>query len=114
MLHVGLQLGVSVFGVPPPQEMAAELAQEAATQRLCRQVVGWLPQAGFAPPALRERAFFRVRMAGGGFAGIKYLLRLSLSPTEEDWVEGAEDRRSWLWDALRRPLRLLRKYGPNG
>jgi len=41
-------------------------------------------------------------------------LRLSLSPTEEDWVEGAEYRRSWLWDAVRRPLRLLRKYGPDG
>jgi len=27
-------------------------------------------------------------------------------------VEGAEYRRSWLWDAVRRPLRLLRKYGP--
>jgi hypothetical protein len=114
MLRVGLQLGDSVFGVHPPQEMAAELAQDAATKRLCRQVARWLPQGGVAPPALRERAFFRVRMAGGGFAGAKYLLRLSLSPTEEDWVEGAEDRRSWLWDAVRRPLRLLRKYGPDG
>jgi hypothetical protein len=114
MLHVGLQLGVSVFGVPPPPEMAAELALDSAARRLCRQVVRWLPQAGFAPPSLQERAFFRVRMAGGGFAGTRYLLRLSLSPTEEDWVEGAEDRRSWFWDALRRPLRLLRKYGPHG
>jgi len=33
-----------------------------------------------------------------------YLLRLSLSPTEEIG-EGAEYRRSWLWDAVRRPLR---------
>jgi len=114
MLRVGLQLGVSVFGVQPPQEMAAELTSDAATKRLCQQVVRWLPQAGFAPPALRERAFFRVRMAGGGFVGAQYLLRLSLSPTEEDWVEGAEDRRSWFWDAVRRPLRLLRKYGPGG
>lgn len=114
MLRVGLQLGVSVFGVQPPQEMAAELTPDAATKRLCQQVVRWLPQAGFAPPALQERALFRMRMAGGGFAGAQYLLRLSLSPTEEDWVEGAEDRRSWLWDAVRRPLRLLRKYGPDG
>jgi len=114
MLRVGLQLGVFVFGVPPPPEMAAELTRDAATKRLCRQVVRWLPQAGFAPPALRERALFRVSMAGGGFVGAQYLLRLSLSPTEEDWVEGAEDRRSWIWDAVRRPLRLLRKYGPDG
>jgi len=114
MLRVALQLGISVFGVPPPPDMAAELTRDAATKRMCRQVGRWLPQAGFAPPALRERAFFRVRMASGGFAGAQYLLRLALSPTEEDWVEGAEDRRSWLWDAMRRPLRLLRKYGPYG
>ncbi len=52
-----------------------------------------------------------MKMAGGGLTGAAYLMRLSLSPTEEDWEEGAEERRSWLWDAVRRPLRLLRKYG---
>ena len=114
MLRVGLQVGESAFGLAAPPEMAPELAQDAATQRLCQQVLRWLPQAGFAPPALRERAFFRAAMAGGGFTGVQYLVRLSLSPTEEDWVEGAENRRSWLWEAVRRPLRLLRKYGPHG
>lgn len=112
MLRVGLQLGASLFSVQPPQEMARELAQDAATQRLCRQVLRWLTQAGLTPPTLWERAMFRIRMAGGGLAGLPYLFRLSFSPTEEDWVEGAEERRSSLWDAVRRPLRLLRKYGP--
>jgi len=112
MLRVGLQLGASVFGVQPPSEMAREIAQDTAAQRLCRQVLSWLPQAGLAPPTLRERAFFRIQMAGGGLAGLQYLFRLSLSPTEEDWVEGAGERRPSLWDAVRRPLRLLRKYGP--
>jgi len=114
MLRVGLQLGASVFGVQPPPEMARELAQDAAAQRLCRQVLRWLPQAGLAPPTLRERALFRIQMAGGGLTGIQYLFRLSFSPTEEDWVGGAEGRRSWFWDTVRRPLRLLRKYGPRG
>lgn len=59
--------------------------------------------------SLLERAMFRMNMAGGGIAG--YLLRLSLSPTEEDWEKGSEERRSWLWDAVRRPFRLIRKYG---
>lgn len=48
-------------------------------------------------------------MRGGGIAGVAYLLRLSLSPTDEDWQKGAEDGRWWLWDALLRPLRLIRK-----
>ncbi|MGB2635255.1 MAG: hypothetical protein WAM58_15105 [Candidatus Acidiferrum sp.] len=54
---------------------------------------------------------FRLKMAGGGLSGIAYLARLSLSPTQEDWAKGAEERRSWFWDAVRRPFRLLRKYG---
>jgi hypothetical protein len=114
MLRLGLHLGESVFGVQPPPQMARELVQDAATQRLCRQVLRWLPQAGLAPLTLWERAFFRVQMAGGGLSGVQYLSRLSLSPTEEDWVEGAKEHRSSLWDAVRRPLRLRRKYGPRG
>jgi hypothetical protein len=52
-----------------------------------------------------------MRMRGGIFSGPAYLLRLSFSPTEEDWVEGAENKRHWLLDALGRPFRLARKYG---
>jgi len=55
----------------------------------------------------------RLRMAGGGLTGAGYLMRLSFSPTQEDWMKGAEERRSWLWDAVRRPFRLFRKYGSN-
>ena len=48
---------------------------------------------------------------GGGMRGTAYLVRLSLSPTEEDWTDGAEEDSSWIPDALRRPFRLARKYG---
>jgi hypothetical protein len=50
-------------------------------------------------------------MRGGLFAAPAYLLRLSLSPTEEDWAEGGEKNGSWIPSALRRPFRLARKYG---
>jgi hypothetical protein len=33
--------------------------------------------------------------------------RLSLSPTQEDWAKGAEERRSWFWDAVRRRFRFF-------
>jgi len=36
-----------------------------------------------------------MNMRGGLVAGPAYLLRLSLSPTEEDWVDGAETKRWW-------------------
>lgn len=99
--------GVLRTAVPAP--MAAEVAADVPVRGLSLQVAGWLPQAGFAPPVLRKRAAFRMSMSGGGIAGAAYLLRLSLSPTDEDWQKGAEDGRWWLWDALLRPLRLIRK-----
>jgi hypothetical protein len=46
-----------------------------------------------APRALWERTVCRMSMRGGGIAGAAYLLRLSLSPTEEDWQKGEEHGR---------------------
>jgi hypothetical protein len=49
-------------------------------------------------------------MRGGLFAGMAYLLRLSLSPTEEDWTSGKEGNRPAVFDAISRPLRLAKKH----
>jgi hypothetical protein len=113
MLHVALQLANTVLGVALPDSVANEVKQDAAAGRLCVQVLRWLPYAGYAPPLLKDRAIFRMGMRGGGLAGLGYLLRLSVSPTEEDWVEGREEKRSWLWDAVQRPGRLVKKYWSN-
>jgi hypothetical protein len=53
-------------------------------------------------------------MRGGLLAAPAYLLRLSLSPTEEDWQAGGEISDNRLLDTLRRPFRLARKYGRGG
>jgi hypothetical protein len=51
-------------------------------------------------------------MRGGLLAGAAYLLRLSLSPTEEeDWTPGKEGNRPTVLDGISRPLRLARKHG---
>jgi hypothetical protein len=111
MLCVGLQLAKQLLAADFPAEMQDRMMRDPEVHGLCEQILGWLPMAGFAPPSLRERALFRMKMAGGGVTGAAYLSRLSLAPTEEDWVEGQEHKRSWVWDALRRPFRLFRKYG---
>lgn len=111
MLRVAVRLASLLLGVTIPPALASEIERDRATEALCHRIQGWLPYAGMAPPTLARRAKFRFNMAGGGLAGAAFLARLSLSPTQEDWTEGAEERRSWLWDAVRRPLRLFRKYG---
>ncbi|HEV8074199.1 MAG TPA: nucleotidyltransferase family protein [Candidatus Acidoferrum sp.] len=114
MVHVGLLLAESLLGVPVPTAMAAAAKSDRAAHDLVRQVESWLPTAGFKPPPLRQRAIFRQKMGGGGMRGAAYLVRLSLSPTEEDWAEGSEERGSRVWEAIKRPFRLLRKYGQDG
>jgi hypothetical protein len=114
MVHVGLLLAESLLGVPVPAEMTANTNADSAARELARQVEGWLPSAGYKPPPLRQRAIFRQKMGGGGMRGAAYLVRLSFSPTDEDWAEGSAARGSRVWEAIKRPFRLLRKYGQDG
>ena len=114
MVNVGLLLAESLLGVPLPAEMARTAKADGAARDLVRQVESWLPTAGYKPPPLPRRAMFRLQMGGGGLQGMSYLTRLSFSPTEEDWTEGREERGSPVWEAIKRPFRLLRKYGQDG
>jgi hypothetical protein len=111
MLHTGLLLATDLLKVQLPEKVSATVRSDAAAARLVERVLSWLPAAGNAPPGLFERAVFRLRMRGGLLSGPGYLLRLLLSPTEEDWQDGAEDGRHGFLDVLRRPFRLARKYG---
>ncbi len=114
MVNVALQLVEDLLHCEIPAAAKERMKHDHGTQRICERIRVWLPYAGESPPNLLGRALFRMNMRGGLIAGLLYLLRLSLSPTEEDWVEGAEAKRSWILDAMQRPLRLLRKYGQDG
>jgi putative nucleotidyltransferase-like protein len=114
MLFVGLRLAADILGAPLPDRMAGQVRTDRTVGRLAGQIGRWLPAAGTAPPGIFERARFRMRMHGGLLSGPAYLFRLSFSPTQEDWVEGAENKRHWFLDALGRPFRLARKYGSDG
>ena len=114
MVNVALQLVEDLLRSEIPAAAKKRMERDRGAKRVCGRLKSWLPYAGAAPPNLAQRALFRMNMRGGLVAGPAYLLRLSLSPTEEDWVEGAETKRSWVWDAVQRPLRLLKKYGQDG
>ena len=114
MLHIGLRLAADLLKAQLPDKVLAILRADAVSAQLAQRTLKWLPAAGFAPPSLLERAAFRMRMRGGLISGPAYLLRLSLSPTEEDWNDTGQVKRRWLADAVRRPFRLARKYGRNG
>jgi hypothetical protein len=114
MLHTGLRLAADVLKTQLPGKVSPHVKADAVAAHLASQILKWLPAAGYAPPGLFERAVFRLRMRGDLLAAPAYLFRLSLSPTEEDWKTGAGENRPGIFNALRRPFRLARKYGRGG
>jgi len=114
MLHVGLLLAMNVTGARLPANISDELNSDAPAARIAAQIARRLPLVDTEPFGLLGRAAFRIRMRGGFPPGIAYLLRLSLSPTEEDWRAGTEEKRAGMLDAISRPFRLARKYGRIG
>jgi len=111
MLHTGLRLASDLLKTQLPGKVQAAVHADVIAAHLSKQCCKWLPAAGQAPPGLFERAVFRLRMRGDLISAPAYLLRLSLSPTEEDWQTGGEISHSRFLDAVRRPFRLARKYG---
>jgi len=114
LLNTGLRLATDVLKANLPEEVSALVRQDALAAKLVAGILHWLPAAGYAPPGAFQRAAFRLRMRGGGLAAPAYLLRLFLSPTEDDWQVGGKISHNPLLDALRRPFRLARKYGRDG
>jgi len=114
MLHLGLRLASDLLKAQLPDHVQAIVEADVAAARLAEQTSQWLPAAGYAPPGLIARVLFRMRMRGGLIAAPAYLLRLSFSPTEEDWNEEGRGSGHRLRDVVRRPFRLARKYRRHG
>jgi Uncharacterised nucleotidyltransferase len=109
MLHTGLYLASDLLHARLPDSVLAAVRRDAGAAKLAACVRTWLTAAAAdRVPTLFERVAFRLRMRGSGLFAPNYLLRLSLSPTEDDWRQG---ERHSLLNALRRPFRLARKYG---
>lgn len=111
LLHTGLRLAVAVLHAELPEAVSSRVQEDAVAAKLAARALRWLPSAGYASPGLLERAAFRLRMRGNFLAAPAYLLRLSLSPTEEDWHAGDKFNSNRFLDALRRPFRLAKKHG---
>jgi hypothetical protein len=110
MLHTGLLLVGNLLGAAPPQNVWSQLQSDGSASQLAVKTATWLPSGGQAAPGLFSRALYRVRMRGSVISGLGYLLRLTFSPTQEDWSAGVENKHDGRFASLRRPVRLAKKY----
>src|SRR5207302_11476551 len=94
MLRVALLLAINIFGSSLPAQAVDELRTDKAAAHMAAQIARRLPTLDAEPFGLVGRATFRIRMRGGLWQGLAYLLRLSFSPTEEDWKSEGKERRS--------------------
>jgi hypothetical protein len=110
MVRVALLLAERQLQVLVPAEMKREVDADSACLPIVKKIETWLPYAGEEPPQLAQRALFRFRMSGHLLDGARYLTRLSLSPTEEDWSADPGTPATSLRESLQRPFRLAKKY----
>ena len=111
ILRLGLRLASDVLGAELPAHVNAGVSSDRTVAKLTAQIKSRLISRELYKVGILQRAIFRVRMRGGLLPGAAYLLRLSLSPTEEDWLPGKEGTRPAFLDAISRPLRLAKKHG---
>jgi hypothetical protein len=111
ILHLGLRLASDLLGAELPSQLETIVRSDRAVAKLATQIEGRLASREPCEIGILDRAAFRVRMRGGLLPGVAYLLRLSLSPTEDDWSKEKGENRSTFMDAMGRPFRLARKYG---
>jgi hypothetical protein len=110
MLNAGLLLARNLLRAPLPQSVASQVLTDPSAGHLAAQIAGWLPSAGEALPGVLSRAWYRMRMRGSALDGVSYLLRLTFSPTQEDWSADEERASDQAFASLRRPFRLVKKY----
>lgn len=108
MLNTGLQLALRLLETPLPAG-AAEALRDSGAAKLANQISLRLPLGETSPLHLARRALLRLQMRGSFLSGVPYLLRLTFSPTEDDWQADATPSR--ILDSPRRLFRLATKYG---
>jgi hypothetical protein len=113
IVNTGLLLATELLHAPMPASVEEKGRADRWARKLVDKIQTWLPAAGEESPGLLRRALFRSQMRGGFLAGIGYLTRLLLSPTEEDWRAGHEHKSSRILETGRRLVRLAGKYGRN-
>ena len=111
MFCTGLRLATDLLHARLPDKVLSIVRSDVGAAKLAECACTWLRGGRKTSPTLFERAVFRLRMRGSKSAAPAYLLRLSLSPTEEDWQTGGEISHNRLFESLRRPYRLALKHG---
>ena len=111
MLNLGLSLAREILNVTLPPEIVGQVEADATANRLARRFVQHPVDGEAIPEGAFQRSLCRIRMVEGRWNGLRYWMRLSTAPAEEDWAMADIPRRFSKSYAFLRPFRLWKKYG---
>jgi len=114
MLHLGLRLAADVLGAQFPSFVVERFESDPVATELSREIEARLLNPFSAPLTAFERFRFRRLLIGGLGSGMRYSLRLTFAPSEDDWQLFALPAALSPLYLVLRPLRLLGKYGVRG
>lgn len=111
MLNLGLSLARGILNLTLPPEIVSQIEADATVKRVTQHFVR-NPVSGEAiPEGAFQRSLYRIRMVEGSWNGLRYWVRLSTAPAEEDWAMTNIPNRFSGSYAFLRPFRLWKKYG---
>ena len=107
-LRVSLLLAAELFAVPTPAALRSFLRADGATRALVADIAGRTLGEPRTPAW-----YLRTQMAlrGGARQKLAFLLRTFFVTTPSDWSAARPSRGGMALARLKRPLRLLRKFG---
>jgi hypothetical protein len=109
MANLGLWLAHSIFEARLPDSVANHVEADGVAAAIGAQPCAHLLDQCALPSGIVWRSLYRIRMVPGFWPGMRYWVRLSTAPAEEDW-SSAHGPRSRSAYAFLRPIRLFRKY----
>lgn len=111
MLNLSLSLAREILDLTLPPEIVSQIEADATAKRLAQRFVQHPMDGEAIPEGAFQRSLYRIRMVEGPWDGLRYWMRLSTAPAEEDWASTHVPRRLSGFYALLRPFRLWKKYG---
>ena len=110
MLRLAILLANEKLELELPPEVKRIVRADRTAAKLANAIVERLRGDTLESDGILPRSLYRIGTVEGMWSGVRYWLRLSTAPTEEDWAMVDAPRPLARSYAVLRPLRLWRRY----
>ena len=110
MVNVALCLAHSILSAPMNASEVEDALRDGAASGIAQQIRDYLLGITEPPQGIVWRSRYRISVGESPLKGLRYWIRLTTAPAEEDWRAARSVTESSAAHVLLRPLRLWRKF----